>query len=570
MTNNREINFNDFTFKYKSQKDPTLKEINFTIGEAEKILVIGPSGSGKSTIAKAINGQIPNTYDGDILGEVKVCNKDIKKSSIFDLSLKVGTVLQDTDGQFVGLTVAEDIAFSLENDNVKKEDMLNEVNSWAEVLAIKDLLNQKPGELSGGQKQRVSLAGVLVSNTPILLLDEPLANLDPASGLSTMKLVDKLNKNYGCSIIVIEHRLEEALSMKPDRILIIDDGKLIFDGKTSDLLKMNLLDEIGVRKPLYIKALDYSKVDVGKYDSLSNFEDTNILENDLLKIKNWADSIKVNHDLSKKNSILQVRNLCFSYGKKKKTLDDLSFTINKGDIVSLVGPNGAGKSTLAKLLCGFIRPTSGEIILDNEDIKNKSIKEIAEKIGFCLQNPNAMISKTSVKEEVAFGLKLRNVKEEEIIEKSNKILEICGLYPFRNWPIAALSYGQKRRVTIASILILDPQILILDEPTAGQDYKHYTEIMEFIKSLNKKLDLTILMISHDMHLIQEYTDRTLVIANGKLLADTSANELFANSKLLEKASLTETSLYKLAKKINYEPKDFIEKFISYERGNYER
>ena len=570
MTNNREINFNDFTFKYKSQKDPTLKEINFTIGEAEKILVIGPSGSGKSTIAKAINGQIPNTYDGDILGEVRVCNKDIKKSSIFDLSLKVGTVLQDTDGQFVGLTVAEDIAFSLENDNVEKEDMLKEVNSWAEVLAIKDLLNQKPGELSGGQKQRVSLAGVLVSNTPILLLDEPLANLDPASGLSTMKLVDKLNKNYGCSIIVIEHRLEEALSMKPDRILIIDDGKLIFDGKTSDLLKMKLLDEIGVRKPLYIKALDYSKVDVGKYDSLSNFEDTNILENDLLKIKNWADSIKVNHDLSKKNSILQVRNLCFSYGKKKKTLDDLSFTINKGDIVSLVGPNGAGKSTLAKLLCGFIRPTSGEIILDNEDIKNKSIKEIAEKIGFCLQNPNAMISKTSVKEEVAFGLRLRNVKEEVIIEKSNKILEICGLYPFRNWPIAALSYGQKRRVTIASILILDPQILILDEPTAGQDYKHYTEIMEFIKSLNKKLNLTILMISHDMHLIQEYTDRTLVIANGKLLADTSANELFANSKLLEKASLTETSLYKLAKKINYEPKDFIEKFISYERGNYER
>ena len=570
MTNNREINFNDFTFKYKSQKDPTLKEINFTIGEAEKILVIGPSGSGKSTIAKAINGQIPNTYDGDILGEVKVCNKDIKKSSIFDLSLKVGTVLQDTDGQFVGLTVAEDIAFSLENDNVEKEDMLKEVNSWAEVLAIKDLLNQKPGELSGGQKQRVSLAGVLVSHTPILLLDEPLANLDPASGLSTMKLVDKLNKNYGCSIIVIEHRLEEALSMKPDRILIIDDGKLIFDGKTSDLLKMNLLDEIGVRKPLYIKALDYSKVDVGKYDSLSNFEDTNILENDLLKIKSWADSIKVHQDLSKKNSILQVRNLCFSYGKNKNTLDDLSFTINKGDIVSLVGPNGAGKSTLAKLLCGFIRPTSGEIILDNEDIKNKSIKEIAEKIGFCLQNPNAMISKTSVKEEVAFGLKLRNVKEEEIIEKSNKILQICGLYPFRNWPIAALSYGQKRRVTIASILILDPQILILDEPTAGQDYKHYTEIMEFIKSLNKKLNLTILMISHDMHLIQEYTDRTLVIANGKLLADTSANELFANSKLLEKASLTETSLYKLAKKIKYEPKDFIEKFISYERGNYER
>ena len=570
MTNNREINFTNFTFKYKSQKNPTLIDIDFTIKEGEKILIIGPSGSGKSTIAKAINAQIPNTYDGDIKGDVKICDKDIKESSIFDLSLKVGTVLQDTDGQFVGLTVAEDIAFSLENDNVKKDEMLKEVNSWAEVLAIKDLLGQKPGELSGGQKQRVSLAGVLVSHTPILLLDEPLANLDPASGLSTMKLLDKLNKDYGCSIIVIEHRLEEALNMMPDRILIIGEGKLIFDGKTSDLLKTNLLDEIGVRKPLYIKALDYSKVDIGKYDNLSNFEDTNILENDLSKIKNWADSVKVQEDLSEKNPILQIKNLCFSYGKNKKTLEDLNFTINKGDIVSLVGPNGAGKSTLAKLLCGFIRPTSGEIILDNEDIKNQSIKEIAEKIGFCLQNPNAMISKTSVIEEVSFGLKLRNVKEEEIKEKTKKILEICGLYPFRNWPIAALSYGQKRRVTIASILILDPQILILDEPTAGQDYKHYTEIMEFIKNLNQKLNLTILMISHDMHLIQEYTDRTLVIANGKLLADTSAKELFANSELLEKASLTETSLYKLAKKISYNPQEFIEKFISYERGNYER
>lgn len=570
MTNNREINFTNFTFKYKSQKNPTLIDIDFTIKEGEKILIIGPSGSGKSTIAKAINAQIPNAYDGDIKGDVKICDKDIKESSIFDLSLKVGTVLQDTDGQFVGLTVAEDIAFSLENDNVKKDEMLKEVNSWAEVLAIKDLLGQKPGELSGGQKQRVSLAGVLVSHTPILLLDEPLANLDPASGLSTMKLLDKLNKDYGCSIIVIEHRLEEALNMMPDRILIIGEGKLIFDGKTSDLLKTNLLDEIGVRKPLYIKALDYSKVDIGKYDNLSNFEDTNILENDLSKIKNWADSVKVQEDLSKKNPILQIKNLCFSYGKNKKTLEDLSFTINKGDIVSLVGPNGAGKSTLAKLLCGFIRPTSGEIILANKDIKNQSIKEIAEKIGFCLQNPNAMISKTSVIEEVSFGLKLRNVKEEEIKEKTKKILEICGLYPFRNWPIAALSYGQKRRVTIASILILDPQILILDEPTAGQDYKHYTEIMEFIKNLNQKLNLTILMISHDMHLIQEYTDRTLVIANGKLLADTSAKELFANSGLLEKASLAETSLYKLAKKISYNPQEFIEKFISYERGNYER
>lgn len=566
MENQSIIKFENFTFKYRSQQEPTLKNINFEVKSGEKIVIIGPSGSGKSTLAKAINSQIPNTFDGNISGKITIIDKDIENSSIFDISLLVGTVLQDTDGQFVGLTVAEDIAFSLENDNVGQEEMKEIVHKWADILNIENLLNHKPNEISGGQKQRVSLAGVLVSDTPILLLDEPLANLDPKSGLATMKLVDELNRKYNYTIIVIEHRLEEALNLNPDRILVMDDGKILKDGKPSEILKSNILEKIGVRKPLYINALEYAGLDLSNVDKLGAFENIDLKPEQVDKIKKWADDITIIKTNEVKDPILSVKNLGFAYDSNKSVLRDVNFTINRGDVVSIVGPNGAGKSTLAKLLCGFLRPTSGRILLNDKNTEDLSIKEIAEKIGYVLQNPNAMISKTNVAEEVGFGLKLRGTSSEEIAEKTEKVLKICGLFPFRNWPISALSYGQKRRVTIASILILNPEIIILDEPTAGQDYRHYTEIMEFIHTLNKDYQLTILMISHDMHLIQEYTKRALVFGEENLLADTYPKALFANNDLLNRSSLTETSLTKLARTIAYDSEEFIEKFISYERN----
>ncbi|MDU7412521.1 MAG: ABC transporter ATP-binding protein, partial [Anaerococcus sp.] len=534
--------------------------------KGEKIVIIGPSGSGKSTMAKAINSQIPNTFVGDIKGKVTILDKDIENSSIFDISLLVGSVLQDTDGQFVGLTVLEDIAFSLENDNVCQEKMIEIVKMWANNLSIVSLLDHKPNEISGGQKQRVSLAGVLVSETPILLLDEPLANLDPASGLDTMRLVDELNKKYNYTVIVIEHRLEEALNLNPDRILVVDEGEILKDDSPSAILKSDVLDKIGVRKPLYINALEYAAIDLSRIQNLGSFDNITLSKNDKDMLKSWADKINIIDSSYKKEAILKVKDLSFAYDGYNPVLKDVNFTVNKGDVLSIVGQNGAGKSTLAKLLCGFLRPSRGQILLNDTDTKNLSIKQIAEKIGYVLQNPNAMISKTNVSEEVGFGLKLRGASKEEIDFKTEKVLKICGLFPFRNWPISALSYGQKRRVSIASILILNPEILILDEPTSGQDYRHYTEIMEFIHKLNKDYNLTILMISHDMHLIQEYTQRSLVFAETGLLADTSPKTLFSDVDLLEKASLAETSLSKLARAIDYDPEEFIEKFISYERG----
>lgn len=562
---NNLVVFDKYEFKYKAQAEASLFDIDLEIKRGEKLVIVGPSGSGKSTLAKSLNGQIPNTFPGDMTGRCIINGKNLKESSIFDLSLEVGTVLQDTDGQFVGLTVAEDIAFSLENDNVDKEEMKKIVEKWAEELGLVKLLDMRPGELSGGQKQSVSIAGVLVSEVPILLLDEPLANLDPKSGRKTMELLKSLADRLGYTVIVIEHRLEEALLLDPDRIIAIDRGKIVADMSPTDLLKSNILEKIGIRRPLYIDAMKYAGVDLLPYKKLSNFDQVEIKTSDLEKIENWAKGEKPVSEEKSSDQVIKIENLSFAY-EDQNILENLSLEINKGEMISILGPNGAGKTTLAKLICGFLRPQDGKIFVDGLDTKDLSIKEIADKVGFILQNPNAMISKTMIFDELAFGLRIRGVDEEEIKEKVYEALEICGLYSFRNWPISALSYGQKRRVTIASILVLDPEVIIMDEPTAGQDFRHYTKMMEFIRRINKKYGLTILMISHDMHLIEEYTNRAIVIGDKKILKDTTPAKLFTQKDLLDRANLAETSLFKLGEKLKgMDALDFIEAFIGFER-----
>lgn len=562
------IQFEHVDFQYDSQAEKNLLDINFDIYPGETILIIGPSGSGKSTIARCINSQIPNTFPGEMKGKVSINSQNIQSSSVFDLSLDVGTVLQDTDGQFVGLTVAEDIAFALENDKVEQPLMHEQVSEWSQILGINHLLESMPNKLSGGQKQRVSIGGILINDVPILLLDEPLANLDPAAGGDTMKLINALSKEKNYTTVIIEHRLEEALLADVDRVLVINEGQLVADTTPTELLKSDILEEVGVREPLYLDAMKYAGLDINNFSKLGNFSNVTLTDKELVQIENWAHEIVDEEHKDTKKTVLEVNNVAFSYDEeaREKTLSDISFLIQEGDMVSIVGTNGAGKSTLAKLICGFVQPTTGNILVDNEDISQLSIKEIADQVGFIMQNPNNMISKTMIYEEVALGLENRGWKEEDIQERVYETLKICGLYPFRNWPISALSYGQKRRVTIASILALNPKILILDEPTAGQDYAHYTEMMQFIQELNEKNDMTILMITHDMHLMQEYTNRTLVFDAGELLADTDPSAVFSNLNLIEAAHLAETSLYQLGKLLpTMSAKDFISRFMQYER-----
>ena len=558
------IEFNDFSFQYRAQAKPTLKNINLRIYEGEKVLIVGPSGCGKSTISNCINGLVPFKYEGKIDGSLKINNKESKDLSIFELSNMVGTVLQDPDGQFIGLTVGEDIAFKLENDCINQNEMKEAVKKAAKLVSIDNHLNSSPQKLSGGQKQRVSLAGVMVGAPDILLFDVPLASLDPSTGKKTIELIDEIKKATNKTIIIIEHRLEDVLYCDVDRIVVVNDGMIIADEKPSELLCKETLKEIGIREPLYLSALKYAGCHINSDMHVENINTINV-EECVNKLNTWAENIKEDESLPGEETILELKDIDFKYNDGKQILKNISFKIHKGEMISIVGRNGAGKSTISKLICGFYNPNKGDILYNGRSILKDSIKERSEKIGMVMQNPNQMISKTMIFDEVALGLKVRGINEEKIKEKVYDTLKICGLYEFRNWPISALSYGQKKRVTIASMLVLNPEVLILDEPTAGQDFKHYTEIMEFLCDLNKQ-GITIIMITHDMHLMLEYTNRAIVLCEGEKLMDDSSYKVLTNNEIIKKANLKETSLYELAVKTDLkEPKQFVKKFVDYDR-----
>ena len=547
------ISFNQFTFQYDAQAEATLKDISFDIVKGEKVLILGPSGSGKSTLAQCLNGIIPNIYKGQAQGQVRIAGQNIFKQSIYDKSQLVSTVLQDPDGQFIGLTVAEDLAFALENDCANQSEMKDKVALWAERLDLTSLLNHRPQDLSGGQKQRVSLAGVLIDESPILLFDEPLANLDPKSGQETIDLIDKIHKEVGATTIIIEHRLEDVLYRPVDRILLVNDGTLLFNGSPDELLSSTLLLENGIREPLYVTVLRQLGFDTRDAQNLSQLDALDlsglVLPDRVLKDKRDSSS----------DSILKVEGLSVSYGDNPAIIEDMSFSLKKGERLAIVGKNGAGKSTLAKALCGFV-PSQGKLTYKGQDISQDSIAERSERIGFVLQNPNQMISQTMIFDEVALGLRLRGIEETEVEERVHEVLKTCGLYSFRKWPISALSFGQKKRVTIASILVLKPEIIILDEPTAGQDYKTYTDIMNFLDSLQKQ-GHTIVMITHDMQLMLEYSDRCLVVVEGKIIADDNPVTILNQKDLLESANLKQTSLYILGQKLSSDPVEVTQYYI---------
>ncbi|WP_026498096.1 ABC transporter ATP-binding protein [Butyrivibrio sp. WCD2001] len=562
------LEFKNLGFKYRAQAKPTLYNIDLKIKRGEKLLIAGPSGCGKSTLGSLINGLIPSSYKGDITGSLLINGKDSKEMSIFDISHIVGTVLQDSDAQFVGMTVAEDLAFALENDCVLLPDMRKRVDEVATTLNLKDFLLHAPGELSGGQKQRVSVGGVLASDVDLFLFDEPLANLDPKTGKQAIELIDELQKKTGAAVIIIEHRLEDVLHRSVDRIVLMQEGHIVADESPDELLSKGLLSECGVREPLYLTALKYAGVSIESKMRPSSIENLILSDTDKAQLRKFMKEVHKDKKASSKEKLLETKGLSFTYEKmKKRALDNISTAVSKGEMVAIVGTNGAGKSTFSKVICGMENEDEGQIFFEGSDFSALSIKERAAYVGYVMQNPNQMISKVMIMDEVAMGLRLRGVPEEEVQEKVTKALKICGLYTMRNWPISALSYGQKKRVTICSILVLEPKVLILDEPTAGQDYRHYTKIMEFLRQLNRQ-GITIIMITHDMHLMLEYADRGIVFSGGKIIADKTCAEILTDSEIVDRASLKETSLYDLANLCGIEDAaTFVQDFIDYEREN---
>ena len=558
------ISFKNFSFKYNNVVDKTLKNIDLTINKGEKVLIVGPSGSGKSTLSHCINGLIPFSYNGEIEGELIIDNIKPYEESLSDVSKKVGTILQDQDSQFIGLSVGEDVAFNFENNAMPLNEMKVKVIDALELVNMVDFINHSPYELSGGQKQRVSLAGVLGSDAEVLLFDEPLANLDPASGKEIMQLINDIHEKTNKTIIIVEHRIEDVLEQPFDKVIVINKGKVQGFGTPDEILKSDLLKNNGLREPLYLEAMKLAGCDISQSENLKDLN--NIDEKNKEVLKNWFNNETSNKDsIIKEEKILEVKNLAFSHDGIKNTINDVSFHLNKGEILAVLGNNGAGKSTLCRLITGILKPQKGSIFLNNQCIDSWSIKQKGSSIGYVMQNPNQMISQHMIKDEIALGLKCRNYSKEEIDKKVEEVLKICGLYPYRNWPVSALSYGQKKRVTIASILAINPQVIILDEPTAGQDYKHYTEFMEFIKELSAQ-GISIILITHDMQLTLEYCHRAVVLSGGEKIADDKPSNILTDENIIKKANLKETSLSTLAKSIGIaNTNDFVQFFIDLER-----
>ena len=556
------ISFEDFGFQYTAQAEPTLYNIDLKVRKGEKLLIAGPSGCGKSTLAHCINGLVPNSYPGKTTGKLTIGGKNALEMGLFDLSKIVGTVLQDSDGQFIGLTVAEDIAFALENDCIPRGEMHDQVEKIAELVDVKAVLHHAPHEISGGQKQRVGLGGVMVGQVDVLLFDEPLANLDPATGKQAIVLIDEIQKRTGCAVIIIEHRVEDALYRSVDRIVVMGDGRIQYDGDPDTLLSLDLLQEKGIREPLYVTALKYAGVTITPDMRPSFLPELKLSEDQKAQVRHWFARQPKTEEKPQQSVLLQAENIDFTYDGGHHALRGISATVHKGEMLSIVGTNGAGKSTFSKVICGFEKPQKGTLTLNDTDLATLSIKERADHIGYVMQNPNQMISKTQIFDEVALGLRNRGVAEEEIRPRVEETLKICGLYPFRNWPVSALSYGQKKRVTIASILVLQPEMILLDEPTAGQDLKHYTEIMDFLKELNRQ-GVTVVLITHDMHLMLEYTPRAIVFHAGQVIADKSAAEVLNDPAIVEKAHLKETSLYHLSNLCGIDnAEEFTRRFIA--------
>lgn len=559
------VRFEHFTFQYYAQAEPTLHDINLEIRKHEKVLIVGPSGSGKSTLAHCINGLIPFAFKGKIEGKLELDGQDTAQMNIFDRSIKVGTVLQDSDTQFVGLSVAEDIAFAMENDCVPQEEMKRRVAEVGQIVGVDGILGSEPSEISGGQKQRTTLAGVLVNHAEILLFDEPLANLDPATGKTAIEIIDKVHHSQNKTTIIIEHRLEDVLHRPVDRIILMKDGRILADTDPHTLCASSLLVENGIREPLYLSALKRAGVQITA-GMQPGYMDTIRLPADCVEqYRSWNERQAAPEAEPEGEELLRVEDVSFSYLGQKDNVSSVSFSLRKGEMIALIGRNGAGKSTLSKLICGIVHPDRGRILCGGEDTAPLSIKEIADRIGFVMQNPNQMISKAMIYDEVALGLRYRGVPEEEIRPRVERALKVCGLDEFIEWPISALSFGQKKRVTIAAILVLEPNVMILDEPTAGQDYKHYTEIMDFLEEINR-LGITVILVTHDMHLMQEYTSRAIVMNNSRLLASGRPSDILTNRELIENANLKETSLFTLCEKLGIrDASRFIQNFIDFER-----
>jgi len=521
------ISIKNLTYYYPGFEDAVLDNINLTVEEGEFILLLGPSGCGKSTLVQCLNGIIPKVASGDLTGEIFINKKNVRDHKVYQLSTDVGLVFQNPDTQLFGLTVEEDVAFGPENLGIEREEIRARVKHSLETVGLKDFKDRFTFTLSGGEKQRTAIAGNLAMEPKILVLDEPTSDLDPAGTKEVFETLKHLNRDRKITIILIEHKIDEVMGLA-DRSVVMDKGRIILDGNTFDIFSQDLdvLKEIGIHLPQLMRISSLLGVRPSYKEIVSGLGSMN---------GSFKDLPAAYHPASGPPQVA-FENVEFGYHDGNLALKGVNLEIRRGEFVALIGPNGSGKTTLLSCLIGLNRPTAGRILINWQDIRKRGVAEQAQVVGYLFQNPDYQLFTDSVHEEVAFGLKNRQSRPDDIEKRVDQALEMMELSEYRDRHPHSLSRGQRQRLAVASILSMEPDIIVLDEPTTGQDRGHLNKFLSRMKMLNEA-GKTIILISHDMGVVAEYASRTIVMKDGGILMDASTREVFSRPDILEEASI---------------------------------